>query len=476
MSQYIDLGITTSAATLADEATTYLEEHIEGYEPNPGNLEVIAIEAIAPMAAAVAEAAGEVPLEIFINYGTQLIGLPFKNATPATTELTFKALDENEHTVPGGTVINIGGIPFATNESATIPPTSGIHGTVTTAATAIETGEEANGLSQGSGAELVDALTFVESVEVVGTTSGGTNEETPAEYASRLATALSLQAPRPITAVDYANFIVSADIPVAKGSGYLDVKRAVAIDGYSSEVAFEFEGKIESGHLKEIKEVTSFTGLEVGAELTDSGGVIPVGTKIAAMNEVGKIITLSNEATAEHAKEKIKVTTGSYHNERTVTAFVEGLSGGEGTSAERLAAIKTYIAGSEVTGEAINGLRYPGFREINFKFNVLEAEKTTVNILYTVNILPGFSEAGTKEAIATALSKLLNPRNMGNAFGVPEQHSMAQRHDCALQQGSRRDPVSSGRRLRLQVGTQHEQGDQTSGRRCRPSWASAATG
>src|ERR1017187_10246279 len=139
MTTYIDLGIITDPTSLAAEALAYLSNEIEGYEPSDGNLEVILIEAIAPMAAALSDASTEVPLAVFINYGTQLLNFPYKNGQKAHVVLTFEAQNNEGYKVPAGTWVNIGEHGFQTQTEAVIPPGST---TVEALASAQEVGTE----------------------------------------------------------------------------------------------------------------------------------------------------------------------------------------------------------------------------------------------------------------------------------------------------------------------------------------------
>jgi hypothetical protein len=415
MSNFIDLGITTNEEGLATEALSFLSTNIEGYEPNSGNLEVIEIEAIAPMAAALADAAGEVPLLIFANYGTQLIKLPYNPGSYAGVSVFFESTNTNgPYVIPKGTFVNIGGVGFETQFEATIPNGSQ---NVIIKCIATEIGTEANEKSNASpgGTELVSGITNIEKVEALGTSSAGSNPETAVEYVNRLANYLTLQAPRPITALDYANFVLTADIPSPTLSGsFLDVERAVAIDGYSPATK-GFEGTIVTGKLSEISEVTltGYTEEEaIGAEIEDEAKVIPPGTTVTAYNSSTKILTLSNPATALHAKEKMTIV-GKYKQERTITLWVLGKEGSEIVKEER-EAIQTYLAGSETTHRSINGTNYNGFREVNFVINVEPPTETTVNVNYTAQVLPEYNTAAVEAGIYSALSNFLNPGKWGS--------------------------------------------------------------
>jgi hypothetical protein len=270
MTDYLDLGITTDPSALANNALDYIANNVEGWEPNEGNLEVILIEAIAPMAAALSEAAGNVPLQIFANYGTQLLNLPYQQGQYATVQLTFIAQDTAGYTIPAGAYLTIGGFGFATQEEAVI---LNEHSSIVVTAIAVEAGAAYNGHGQSEGVELVDALAFIQSVTANGPSSGGADAETDLAYVNRLATYLTLQAPRPITETDYAQFVLSADIPSPTGEGFVSVGRAVAMDGYNPQnnLLTLNQASLESGTTGWVTAGTNCTASQSSTQ-AESGG------------------------------------------------------------------------------------------------------------------------------------------------------------------------------------------------------------
>jgi hypothetical protein len=236
------------------------------------------------------------------------------------------------------------------------------------------------------------------------------NQEEDSEYLDRLAAYLELQAPRPITAGNFAEFVLDSDITLASGSA-VEIQRATCIDGYNPEET-SFEGKPKTG--AELTEVTSFTG--ISAEST--GGVqkhpgtvitgtdIPAGTTVIGVNEGAKTIKLSQEVGGEPGKEKLKAV-GSYLNQRTVTVFVyfEGEALGL-TEAERLAATKT-------KREAI--VEYlQRFRELNFVVFCRPASFNPIFVKTKVHVLPGFTAATVEANVKAAIVNYLNPEIWGN--------------------------------------------------------------
>lgn len=399
MTEYADLGVTTDPSALYAEALKILEEEISGFTPNPASLLIILLQVIARLAANLQNTAQEITFQVFNAFGTEIIGLPYREGVPARINLVFESLEaapSEGYAIPQGTFVSVAGYGFQAVAEAII--LSG-QTTVTVPAEAVAEGEAYNGLSQE--VILEESLNFVKAVSAAAPSYGGVKAEDETEYVNRLVAYLQLSAPRPITALDYANFALSADIPNAAGTGYVDVSRAVALDGYKPGETV-FEATVESGHLETLKEVTSFTGITVGSELKDLAGVLVPGTTVLSVNEGAKTIALSTPATTTHAKQKVTAS-GTYNNERCVTLRVLGLEAAE-VPAEELTAIHNYIAGGTIAGK-----EYPGFREVNFELFVEAPLETGVNILYAVQVLPEYSTASVEAAIEAALERLLSP-------------------------------------------------------------------
>jgi Baseplate J-like protein len=424
---FIDLGLSTNAAALRQEAIEFIEGKIENWKPSEAATIVIVIEALAQIVSAIYAAAGEVPKAIFQKFGEELLGVPYAQGSSATITLVFEAYEAAPTEgllIPAGTYVSVGGYGFETVSTTTIE-----HGqtTVTVNAIAVEVGEAYNDLS--TEAELVDALAYIKAVSVSTASTGGSEPEGEEGYLERLRRRLTLFTECPVTALNYANFILGADIPSGVTAGqYVSISRAVAIDGYKPGETV-FEGKIESGHLSTIKEVTSFTGITVGSEILDTAGVIPPGTVVTAVNESAKEITLSASASGEHAKEKM-TSVGTYKNERCVTAWVLGPDAGEVVAANR-EAIETYIKGGLILGTT-----YPERREQNFLFYCLAPEETAVSIAYQAKVLPGFDTATCEAEVLKGLERLLAPETWGTLSGyqsnIPWLNDNTVRHNKVL--------------------------------------------
>jgi hypothetical protein len=403
---FITVELPTTESQLAEEAKKKLIELVEasgiaGFELSEAAMETILIDVIAGIGANAAQVASVVPAAIFRKYGEELIRTPFNEGSAAIATTTWKVVPEaGVRQIEAGTQIEAGSKGFYVETNTEVPASAE---TVTVHVVAVERGTESNGIS--GTALQVNPIDWVLEVTFIGESSGGTEEESEEEYLSRLAASLKLQAPRPITAADFAQFILSAPASVTP-SGQL-VGRATSIDGYNPS-EHEFEGTIKTGELTEIQEVTSFTGITKGTELVDAGGVIPAGTTVSTFNTSTKKIVMSTAATALHAKEKIKAR-GEYEKERTVTTFV-ATKAGTALTKTAMEDLEVWVKG----GTAPSGEVYPGFVEINFLPYVREPSFNKIYIIMKIHVLPGYTEATVKANVEEALKNYVNPATWGN--------------------------------------------------------------
>jgi hypothetical protein len=204
--RFVDIEFDTDPQSLADDAVDRLRDEWEGYEPNDGDLEVVLLEAVSPMAADAAEAAGQVPAAIFREFGTKLIGLPYSEGAPAQADLTFELVDDwwlnplLDGTVPEGTSVLIDGYEFVTDTEETAA-----NETTTVAAvraSAVDNGTAQNGLLGASVVPLI-SLANVADVSLDAPTSGGEDEDDDDDYQDRLSQWLELSGWTLVTERDY---------------------------------------------------------------------------------------------------------------------------------------------------------------------------------------------------------------------------------------------------------------------------------
>jgi hypothetical protein len=230
---FIEVKLTLSEEQLAREALEKLVTLIEakgvvGWEPSDADLEVILLGVIAMMALNVATVAAVVPPAIFRAFGTQLVKIPYNEGASATALTTWTIIPaEGVREIEADTTIEAGGHGFAVEVDTEVPAKAT---SVTLQVVAVGRGTEYNGV--GGVARQTNPIDFVPEVQFVGETTGGAEQETDEEYLNRLTEALKLQAPRPITASDYAIFVL--DVPAAILPAGVRVGRATAIDGYNA--------------------------------------------------------------------------------------------------------------------------------------------------------------------------------------------------------------------------------------------------
>jgi hypothetical protein len=226
MPEYLTFDIETDPDLLAQDAFAYLADRIPGWVPGDGNLDTWIIEACARMAAEVRDVAANVPTAIFRFFGQSVVGIPARDATPATADSTWQMRDASGWTIPAGTLVGLrdaGGelVAFETGDDVVVPAGEAVTSTGAIPLTAVVAGAAASGLA--GPVELLDALEYVDTVALTGTTSGGSDAEADVDYLDRLTSELRLLSPRPILARDFA-------VLAQRIAG---VGRAVALDGYN---------------------------------------------------------------------------------------------------------------------------------------------------------------------------------------------------------------------------------------------------
>lgn len=388
---FIEVEITTNESEIADEALEKLEQELAakgvvGWVPNEADLEIIILNTVASMVVAVAQIAAVVPAAIFRKFGTELIKLLYNEGAAATVSTTWTLTDTAGHTIEAGTQLTLGELAFYVESNVVVEAG---HNTATVVLVASERGTEYNKLT--GIVELVDAIAWVQEVTIIGESTGGANQENDEEYEERLAGALRLQAPRPITAPNFAEFTL--DVPSTVLPVGLKVGRATAIDGYNpGTTTFTANTTNKSFNLAV---VSSFTGVTAGSILEGVG--IPAETTVVSVNTGAKTLVMSREATATKETVSIK-SVGSLEHERTVTVFVTNPEGLELTLAAREAIeawLKTY-------------------RELNFLIYCRSANYTELFVTTKIHILPNYVAATVVETVKSAILAYLNPASWAN--------------------------------------------------------------
>lgn len=220
--------LTENSSAEAAEQTIYdeLTTAFAGWEYADSSLEAFVAKPIARLWSAVMAQDAVMGEEAFRGFGETVVGVAPILAAPATVDATLTAIDNAGYTIPQGTqftVASSGNVTygFETTAEVTIAPGSTVTGTGELTLSALIAGTEANGLT--ADAVSVDTYAWISEVELEGTTSGGVDAETPAEYLDRLRTRLQLLTPRPIIERDFAVLALTI----------AGVARAVAVDGWN---------------------------------------------------------------------------------------------------------------------------------------------------------------------------------------------------------------------------------------------------
>lgn len=230
MSQgYIEYPIDSDPMDLLDEAYTSIKSHVPQWVENPGNLDTWILQIVASEASGLYTLAQDVPDTIFKWYGATLIGLPPLDATPSLVGSTWTMQDNVGYLIPAGTQVAIRdtvGVDHAFSTLQDIAVPAGQTATAAGAVTlqSVDVGADTAGLGgAGQSVALIDTLSFVTTVTLVGATAGGQDAELSSQYNYRLARKLQRLSQRPVLASDFA--LASLDVT--------GVFRAVALDGFN---------------------------------------------------------------------------------------------------------------------------------------------------------------------------------------------------------------------------------------------------
>lgn len=265
---------------LQDWLTQMQTTYGQAYQPSTADLEYVQASVFASWAADLAQLCTSGGNELFRQFGTKLIQLPYQVGTSAQAIVTVTAQDTAGYTLPQGTqlTLTLAGVQVAFQTATTLTIPSGqSSGQVTVLA--VQTGSSLNGA--GSPASLVSQITWVTGLSVVAASSGGVDQESDTGYVNRLAATLQLLAPRPITASDYVTMAINF-VPAA-GTDQVEVGLASAIDGYDP-------GSNTFGNEREVTvAITQADGTPVGVDTLTA-----VQAYLAARREVNFIVNVVN--------------------------------------------------------------------------------------------------------------------------------------------------------------------------------------
>jgi hypothetical protein len=227
-SVYISLPIETEPDNLAELAFGRLQTLYPDWAPSDGELDTWLISALARQASELRDVASDVPAAIFRYFGASLLNLPPIDSVAATINATLTMKDTTGYGLEAGSLVTglrdaSGTLQGYKNVDPIIVPPGSTSVPVNLVAT-VE-GSAGSGLGPtGTVMELITALDRVDNVTTLGASSGGLDAEDDLTYLNRLASELSLQAPRPILARDFAIY----------ARNIAGVQRALALDTYDA--------------------------------------------------------------------------------------------------------------------------------------------------------------------------------------------------------------------------------------------------
>jgi len=211
--------------TIIQRVFDRIAERVPGWTAHDGNLDTWLVEEWSTVAAEIRQEALSVPEAIFRVYGEEVLGILSRPPAPATGVSTWTAVDAQGYSIPVGTQITIPRtgddlVAFETVGTTVIDPgTTSVTGV---SIRAIDDGAFANGLS--GPADVVDPLTWVQSITVDAPTTEGDDGQTLEDYLSQLVVLMRLVALRPILPWDFA--VLALRVP--------GIARAVAMDTYDA--------------------------------------------------------------------------------------------------------------------------------------------------------------------------------------------------------------------------------------------------
>lgn len=232
---FVNVQVTTDPTAILDGGINSINATLEanglpGWTASDATLAVIILSTVAQMIADGTLVAATALPAIFRAFGTQLLGIPYANGEAATVLSTWtftSSAPTGGYFIAGGTALVIDGYIFYTQADYT---SNTGDTTASIMLVASQAGTAYNNLGGvNSPATPNDQIDFVASVVTVGLTSGGVDQQSDDDYQNSLAAELTLQAPRPLVAADFAGMVLSGIAETATG---VVVGRATAIDGY----------------------------------------------------------------------------------------------------------------------------------------------------------------------------------------------------------------------------------------------------
>ncbi len=131
------------------------------------------------------------------------------------------------YSLPALSQFNLDSLGFVNLAPQTVTAGTSLNVTLT----AVQTGQIFNGAGSGGLVEAIQQLPWLTSTAIVTSATGGIDPEDDAHYLNRVKVALQLQAPRPVTAVDFGT--MALNFSPYPGTDQQEVGRATSVDGYN---------------------------------------------------------------------------------------------------------------------------------------------------------------------------------------------------------------------------------------------------
>lgn len=221
---YLGLELTElDEQTLIDTALANAVETFPDWVPREGNTEVVLLEQMAGMGADVAYIINQLPGTI-TEVVLRIMGATRDQGTPPSATALVTLSDDLGHTIPTGTVVrldlgdNVDPVDFTTTADLVVAPGS------TTGTVPIEAGEptiEANGQASGTTLELLDAIPYIDGVELASDVAGGTSAEDGDAFLTRAIPLLSRLTNTLVRPIDVEAYVAEA---------HPEVQRIKAVD------------------------------------------------------------------------------------------------------------------------------------------------------------------------------------------------------------------------------------------------------
>lgn len=330
-----DLGLPLSQADYLQIWLTSMQATFPGYNPVAGDPMYAAATVGASWAAAVAQMCSAGATELWRQYGLQQLGQPYQQGTPAQAIISVTAVDTAGYTLNAGSQLTLT-LNGVQVGFQTATSLTIPNGQTTGQVTVLSLTSGSQANSAGSPVALVSQTDWVASTTLVTSASNGVDQQDDDQYVAQLAQDTQLLGEATATAPNFATRALNF-IP-DPSTDEEEVGRATAIDGYDP--------------------------------LTSEGGYQP-----SANN------------------------TGTFNNEREVTACITDLSG-NALNTDTMTAVGVYLQ---------------QFREAGFIINVVPPSYSTIYVAVTVVPAAGVAASTVQANVQSALLNYLTPTN----FGLP---------------------------------------------------------